>query len=211
MIEATAFDDEDKNRLSALIQQSEAAADGDDDMSLTQETGAPDPAAYESKSGGILDTRADMQEKAEATLDDKQKAEMESKQNYEMLKLSLTDAITAAKKELADTKKDKAAAGTAFTQALLLRCRADTADRTAPLPHHQRRRQARRAPRPICRACRATLIALPLRRARVAPPRHPCFPPPARPPPPPPLPLLPGPSRLAARAATSCRSLARCA
>merc|ERR1719487_2400358 len=72
--------------------------------------GAPDPAAYKSKSGSILEMLADMQEKAEATLDEKQKKEMEEKHNFEMLKQSLEDAIAANKKELAESKKDKAGA-----------------------------------------------------------------------------------------------------
>jgi len=112
IIDATTFSEEDRDKLAALLQQASGENDGDGELDLQRamSQGAPDPAAYKSKSGSILDTLADMQEKAEGTLDAKQKKEMEAKHNFEMLKQSLVDAIAANKKELADTKKDKAEA-----------------------------------------------------------------------------------------------------
>merc|ERR1719321_497693 len=61
----------DKAKVQALLQ----ATQGDEDLDL-QPAGAPDPAAYKSKSGGILSVLEDMLEKAKAELATAQKAEM---------------------------------------------------------------------------------------------------------------------------------------
>jgi len=93
----------DAARLAALLQ------DGDRDLEL-QPAGAPDPAAYKSKSGGIVSAMEDMLEKAEAQRAEGQKAEMEANHNFKMLKQSLEDAVANQDKELADSKKAKALA-----------------------------------------------------------------------------------------------------
>jgi hypothetical protein len=93
----------DAARLAALLQ------DGDRDLEL-QPAGAPDPAAYKSKSGGIVSAMEDMLEKAEAQRADGQKAEMEANHNFKMLKQSLEDSVANQDKELADSKKAKALA-----------------------------------------------------------------------------------------------------
>merc|ERR1719298_251309 len=95
----------DKAKVQALLQ----AQTGEDDLEL-QPAGAPDPAAYKSKSGGIVDTLEDMLEKAKAELADAQKAEMNSKFDYEQLKQKLEDAMKFGTKELGETKSAKAAA-----------------------------------------------------------------------------------------------------
>merc|ERR1719316_646204 len=79
--------------------------DKDDD-----EMGAPDPAAYKSKSGGIVDQMSDILDKSEAQLAEARKKETEAKHNYELMKLGLTDAIAFANKELDKSKKRKAEA-----------------------------------------------------------------------------------------------------
>jgi len=107
IVDAASFSTHDKQRLLALVQSSQGDDDGLDGHELL---GAPDPAAYESKSGGIVDVLEDMKEKAETQLSEARKAEMTAKQNYEMLKLSLTDKVSAQTKEMDDTKADKAAA-----------------------------------------------------------------------------------------------------
>merc|ERR1719453_3065322 len=61
----------DKAKVQALLQSTQ----GDEDLDL-QPAGAPDPAAYKSKSGGILSVLEDMLEKAKAELATAQKAEM---------------------------------------------------------------------------------------------------------------------------------------
>merc|ERR1719191_2142878 len=97
----------DKAKVQALLQAQ--TADTEDDLEL-QPAGAPDPAAYKSKSGGIVDVLEDMLEKAKAELADAQKAEMNSKFDYDMLKQKLEDAMKFGTKELGETKAAKAAA-----------------------------------------------------------------------------------------------------
>merc|ERR1719247_4027740 len=107
IVDAASFSTHDKQRLLALVQSNQGEDDGLDGHELL---GAPDPAAYESKSGGIVDVLEDMKDKAETQLSESRKAEMTAKQNYEMLKMSLTDKVKAQTKEMDDTKADKATA-----------------------------------------------------------------------------------------------------
>merc|ERR1719281_1983868 len=92
IVESAMVNSADKAKVQALLQ----AQTSEDDLEL-QPAGAPDPAAYKSKSGGIVDTLEDMLEKAKAELADAQKAEMNSKFDYDMLE--------KAKAELADAQK----------------------------------------------------------------------------------------------------------
>jgi hypothetical protein len=57
IVDAASFSTHDKQRLLALVQSSQGEDDGLDGHELM---GAPDPAAYESKSGGIVDVLEDM-------------------------------------------------------------------------------------------------------------------------------------------------------
>jgi chromosome segregation ATPase len=102
--DAASFTTMDKSRLTAMIQQQNG--DADDDMEL----GAPAPKAYEGKAGAIVDVLGDMKEKAESQLADLRKAEGNAKHNFNMLKQSLTDSITADNTDLSQEKKDLAAA-----------------------------------------------------------------------------------------------------
>merc|ERR1719299_187143 len=97
----------DKAKVQLLLQSQ--SAESEDDLDL-QPAGAPDPAAYKSKSGGIVETLEDMLEKAKGELADAQKAEMNSKFDYDMLKQKLEDAMKFGEKELGETKAAKAAA-----------------------------------------------------------------------------------------------------
>jgi len=106
VIEAASLNNHDQKTLIALA-QSNADSDSDDDAA---ELGAPDPDAYKSHSGSILDVLEDMKEKAEGQLNELRKAEMNAKHNYEMLKQSLTDQMAADNKEMSDSKAAKAAA-----------------------------------------------------------------------------------------------------
>merc|ERR1719252_270251 len=74
------------------------------------EFGAPDPAAYKSKSGGIVDVLNDMKEEAEGELSELRKAETNQKHNYDMLKQSLVDSIAAAEHEKKEAEADMAEA-----------------------------------------------------------------------------------------------------
>jgi len=97
--EAAGFSGADKNRLSAFVQQQQG--DSEDDMEL----GAPAPKAYESKAGAIVDVLGDMKEKAESELADLRKAEGNAKHNFDMLKQSLTDSLSADNTDLTQEKK----------------------------------------------------------------------------------------------------------
>merc|ERR1719207_309051 len=74
---------------------------------------APAAAAYESKSGGIVDVLEDMKDKAETELADLRKAETAASHNYDMLKQSLIDSIAADTKDKEEnTAKSSEAAET---------------------------------------------------------------------------------------------------
>merc|ERR1719160_1890014 len=104
LLQASSISSGDRNALTALVQK----AQGDDDDFL--QSGAPDPKAYESQSGGILDILEDMKEKAVAMKNDGVKAEMNAKHSFEMLKQSLENTIAQDNKELAEAKSVKAGA-----------------------------------------------------------------------------------------------------
>merc|ERR1719353_146191 len=97
----------DKAKVQALLQATQGSSDSDLEF---QPAGAPDPAAYKSKSGGILSVLEDMLEKAKAELASAQKAEMNAAFDFKMLKQKIEDAVAFGEKTLAETKKAKAAA-----------------------------------------------------------------------------------------------------
>merc|ERR1719482_2020984 len=97
----------DKMKVQALLQATQGSSDGDLEF---QPAGAPDPAAYKSKSGGILSVLEDMLEKAKAELASAQKAEMNAAFDFKMLKQKIEDAVAFGEKQLAETKSAKAAA-----------------------------------------------------------------------------------------------------
>jgi len=100
VVDAAGFQSSDKNRLVALVQNQ------NDD----EELGAPAAAVYESKAGGIVDVLADMKDKAEGELGDLRKAENSAKHNFDMLKQSLDDQISADSTDLKQEKNALAAA-----------------------------------------------------------------------------------------------------
>merc|ERR1719482_890111 len=112
LLDAAAVNVMDKVRVQALLQ----AQSGDQDEDL-QPAGAPDPAAYKSKSGGIVATLEDMLEKAKAEQADAQKAEMNAEFDFKMLKQKLEDMIANGDKELGEAKTEKAAAEEAKAEA----------------------------------------------------------------------------------------------
>jgi len=101
VIDAAGFAGIDKQKLVALVQ----SQNSDD-----QEPGAPEAAVYKTHSSGILDVLEDMKEKAEGSLSDLRKEETNSKHNFEMLKQSLEDQMTADTKDMEDEKAAKAEA-----------------------------------------------------------------------------------------------------
>jgi chromosome segregation ATPase len=102
--DAAGFSGADKNRLAAFVQQQQG--DSDEDLEL----GAPAPKAYESKAGAIVDVLGDMKEKAESELADLRKAEGNAKHNFDMLKQSLTDSLSADNTDLTQEKNALSAA-----------------------------------------------------------------------------------------------------
>merc|ERR1719262_925299 len=103
MVQASALDAADAERLTALVQSSSEG--GDDDVD------APAGAVYEGHSGGILETLGDLLEKAKNQLDAARKKETANLHNFEMLKQSLEDQIKFGNKELDKAKKGLAASG----------------------------------------------------------------------------------------------------
>jgi chromosome segregation ATPase len=107
VITAASVNTADRAKITALLQ----AQSGDEDLALElQPAGAPDPAAYKSKSGGIVSVLEDMLEKAKGELATAQKAEMNAKFDYDMLKQKLEDMMANGNKVMDETKKAKAAA-----------------------------------------------------------------------------------------------------
>jgi len=88
----------DGTRLTAFVQSQADDSDMDDDA------GAPAAAAYESKSGSIVDTLEGILEKAEAQLETLRQTETNRQNNFNMLKQSLEDEMKFGTKE-----KDEAA------------------------------------------------------------------------------------------------------
>merc|ERR1719502_362569 len=109
----------DKAKVQALLQATQGSSDEDLEF---QPAGAPDPAAYKSKSGGILSVLEDMLEKAKAELASAQKAEMNSAFDFKMLKQKIEDAVAFGEKTLAETKAAKAAADEAHLKDLQQEC-----------------------------------------------------------------------------------------
>merc|ERR1719420_324864 len=87
----------------AFIQSQDESAASDEEL------GAPDPAVYKSKSGGIVDVLNDLLEKAEGELADARKAESNAQHNYDLLKQDLDDSIKFGGRDMDKAKKSKAA------------------------------------------------------------------------------------------------------
>jgi len=97
MVKAQSLTTADGAKLTALVQDSQQ----DDDA------GAPDPAVYQSQSGGVVDTLNSLLEEAQTQLDQARATETADIQNFEMLRQSLEDEIKFANKEMDEAKKAK--------------------------------------------------------------------------------------------------------
>jgi len=107
MVKASGISSMDASGIMALAQTSSKSDDDDDDS----EAGAPEAAAYESHSGGIIDTLNGLLEQATSQLDAATKAETTNKNNFDMLKQGLTDEIKFANKDMDESKKELAESG----------------------------------------------------------------------------------------------------
>jgi len=99
----------DHAKLSALLQTQQKSKEGEDSDDFM--LGAPDPAAFKSNAGGIVETINDLLSDAKTELAEARKKEVQNKHNYDLMKLELDDAIKFANKELDDAQKAKAEAG----------------------------------------------------------------------------------------------------
>jgi len=97
VVDAAGFASSDQQKLVALVQ----AQQSDSDM------GAPAAAAYKGQSGGILDVLEDLKDKAETELAEARKAESSTKHNYDMMKQSLEDQMSADTKNMNEQKSAK--------------------------------------------------------------------------------------------------------
>merc|ERR1719487_1368749 len=104
IIDAAGFSASDQGKLVALVQSQQKGEDDDTEL------GAPAAAAYESKSGGIVDTLEDLKEKADGELSDLRKTETKAQHEYDMLKQGLEDQLDADNKDMAEEKDAKSAA-----------------------------------------------------------------------------------------------------
>merc|ERR1719191_2139924 len=101
-----------KSFLQSSAQAKEAA---DDDLTFDQPQAKQ--VAYESSSGGIIQTVEEMQGKAEDTLSELRKKEMEESQSFQMLEGGLKNEISHGKSKLGSNTKLKAGATQAAEEA----------------------------------------------------------------------------------------------
>jgi chromosome segregation ATPase len=120
VVEASWINSHQKAMLQSLLQAN--AGDSDEDLSLSAQPQGT-TVNYESASGGILDTLADMQSKAEESLSSTRKDEMEAAHAFALLKQGLEDEIKVAKKQLSEatqtrstTEEEQYSAETALTE-----------------------------------------------------------------------------------------------
>jgi len=106
IVEAGSVDASSKKRLQSFLQAQQDDGE-DDDLSMT---GAPKADSFESKSGGILQTVEDMQEKAENTLSELRKKETDEQHSSEMIVSGLENELEHGKDKLSSATTNKAAA-----------------------------------------------------------------------------------------------------
>jgi len=109
MVQSSGLRSADASRLSALVQAAQSPDDGD--VTLDETLGAPSAAAYASHSQSIVDTLADLSDKAQGELSSARQAETSALHNFALLKQSLEDRIAAATKDVAKAKKALAESG----------------------------------------------------------------------------------------------------
>ena len=99
MVQAQSLTAADGHKLTALLQSTQSSDD--------EELGAPDPAVFESSSGGVVGVLNDLLDKAQTELEGARTKEQSDLNNFEMLKQSLTDEINFANKEMGEAKQSK--------------------------------------------------------------------------------------------------------
>merc|ERR1719301_259312 len=114
IVGAISIDTESTRKLKSFLQQTNKDSDNDD-LSLHQPQAKM--VAYESKSGGIIQTVKDMQAKAEAELSDLRKKEMADAHQFKMVESGLNGEIEHGSEKLGLATKAKAAAAEAQASA----------------------------------------------------------------------------------------------
>merc|ERR1719478_1430398 len=107
IVAAVAIDTVSTRKLKSFLQQ---GSEDMDDLSLHLAQPQAKQVAYESKSGGIIQTVKDMQAKAEGELSDLRKKEMADAHEFKMLEQSLSKEISHSQSKLSAATKAKAAA-----------------------------------------------------------------------------------------------------
>merc|ERR1719240_2493807 len=105
IIGAVVIDTESHRKLKAFLQQ---GSEDTDDLSLHLAQPQAKQVAYESKSGGIIQTVKDMQAKTEAELSDLRKKEMGEAHEFKMVEQGLSGEISHSKEKLSAATKAKA-------------------------------------------------------------------------------------------------------
>merc|ERR1719236_452806 len=100
-----AIDTDSTRKLKSFMQTTDS---DENDLSLHQPQAKQ--VAYESKSGGIIETVKEMQAKAEGELSDLRKKEMGEAHNFKMVEQGLNDEITHNNEVLSSATSAKAAA-----------------------------------------------------------------------------------------------------
>lgn len=96
-------------RLTSLIQNSQTL---EDDMSDSEGSlGAPEGAAYQSKSGGVIETMEGLLDKAQAQLETLRQREGDRRLAYLRFTVPLKDQVKIAKGDMADAKQERGEAG----------------------------------------------------------------------------------------------------
>jgi len=109
IIASISINTESSRKLKSFLQQTSASGDADD-LSLKNFQPQAKMVAYESKSGGILQTVKDMQSKAESELSDLRKKEMGEAHNFKVLEQGLNGEIAHSMDKLSAAKSAKSAA-----------------------------------------------------------------------------------------------------
>jgi len=109
VIAAISIDTESTRKLKSFLQ---SASTDNDDLSLAGKLRQPQAKsiAYESKTGGIIQTVKDMQAKAEVELSDLRKKELADSHEFNLLKQSLEAEISHTNDKLSTSKKSMASA-----------------------------------------------------------------------------------------------------
>merc|ERR1719375_1175252 len=91
IVKASFVTQSQKDRIAALLQ---SRSDAEEDAELSSHT---------MDVGAIMDTLADMEDKAEASLTDARKAEADAQQSHALLKQGLENEVANAKKEMSES------------------------------------------------------------------------------------------------------------